>query len=311
MKKKKSREIYIKRSFFLILLLGLVSFVIGFINNFSVDRTLSAYFEKQLRTNLPCPVKYSEMKVLYFPLGIQLQKVNIPSSCIPQLQESLLLDSVDIRVSLLSLVTFSPSLSFEIENNQILSLYGDTELDKNDISIQFQQSKINAKWLNRILVQLYRDSLPFTWQASGEINFKLSLQTKKKKIQKFDLDLRLENFDITNIDFPGMSSLPIRIGKMAIVVETNPKNQKLNFKKISLGSRKHSLMADFTGSLELSQDHFKKSPLKAQGKLWLSKNLLEIQAISLAKIYLNKFYKKEDDFYHLSLSNTLGDPRIQ
>ena len=306
------QEIYTKKSLLAIIAICFISLAIGLISNFSTDQALSNYIEKQLQKTLPCAIRYQTIKTHYFPLGFQLQKVNIPPSCIPQLEEELQLDSIDLTLSLFkSLMDLSPSISFNAKNNSFFSLRGKTTLSQANYSVQLHQSNINIEWLNKILMKLYGNSLPFKLSANGNISIELILKTKNKKIQQFNLDLNSDDFNITSIDFAGMSLIPLSIGKMAILVETTSNRQELLLKKFRLGSKKHSLMVDFTGTIELSHDDFKQSPLQAQGKFWLGKSLLEIPAISLVKGYLNQFYKKEDESYHLSLGNTLGKPQIK
>ena len=294
------------------MLLSLGAVLVGFFLNFSLEEKILATVESQLDKNAPCHLRYDGSKVFYFFPGVQFKNVIIPPDCGHYFSKPLNLKYLNIQIRGFNFSTFSPTISFKAEENKNFILNGKFSYrGRRDFYFHLKDTQMNAHFLSKLIQGFQGQGSLFNFPFNGHINIDAEMARKKGKFHNLlftiqSRDLMIPKFAVMGVELPS-----INVGNVQISAQTVEEGKKLNLNKVSFGAPNRSLMADIEGHMEPNFKNFLKSKIKAKVKFKMADDLSNNPSISLLKMYLKKFYRPKDQFYHLELNNTLDNLDIK
>ena len=271
-----------------------------------------AAVESQLDKNAPCHLMYDSSKVFYFLPGVQFKNVIIPPDCGHHFSVPLNLNYLNIQIRGFNFSTFSPTVSFKAEEKKNFILNGKLSYrGKRDFYFNLKETRMNAHFLSKLIQKFQGRGALFNFPLNGHINIDVEMARKKGKIHNLlftiqSSDLMIPKFAVMGVELPG-----IDVGNVQLSAQTVEEGKKLNLNKVYFGGPNRSLIADIEGHMEPNFKNFLKSKIQAKVKFKMAEDLSNNPSISLLKMYLKKFYRPKDKFYHLELKNTLGDLDIK
>ncbi|MCY4643472.1 MAG: hypothetical protein OXB88_02545 [Bacteriovoracales bacterium] len=308
MRHDNTKDIYSKLPLSLIIPLVLAAVFLGFFLNFSLEEKILTFVHSQLNKNAPCPLKYDKTEVSYFLPGIRFDKMVIPSRCIGDFSKPLRLNYLNVQIAGFNFSTFSPVLSLKMESEENFIVNGKfTYKNKKEFDFHLTETQIKARFLSEVLDEFLKQNFLFKLSFNGDIGVNADYRKQKGKIHHIKLALKSNNIVISGIYALGVEIPNIDIGNFSVLIKTTKDGKKLILERISMGGANHSLTADIDGEIQLNQKKFLDSKILAKVKFKMAESFSKNDNISFLKMYLKKFYRPGDQFYHLELTNTLND----
>ena len=311
MEQKKPDDIYTRPPILAIIGLSLGCIFLGFFLNFSIEEKILALAQGQLEKNAPCPLKYQGPEIIYFFPGLHFKDLRVPSNCTPNLRIPLTFDHFDLQIKGLSFSTFRPIISFEGKEKENLLIRGNFTSNGQDSIVNLKDTKIDAQLLSKTLTSFQDPGGLFKIPLKGNLIVNTAIKLQNKKLQRLAVNLFSNDLTMASFKILGMNIPALDIGNLQVITRTTTNGKKLILDRIALGGNENSIEATLEGEVDLADQNFLNSQIRAKVKFRIAKELLEEGPLSMAKIALKKFHNELDGLYHINITNTLGNMQFQ
>lgn len=168
-----TEEIYERRFWSrpIIIFLGMLLLLIGFLANFSLEDRLDKFISTTLEQNPSCPMHFEKLELSYLLPKMTFKKINIKGICFGNPQNNLQLDTLILKMELPSLMHLGFRFGIDIKSQKELDLKLSPILSFGKMYIEIEDSKWDAKIL-RILNAEGKSIASGTMKTEGFLVFK-------------------------------------------------------------------------------------------------------------------------------------------
>ena len=311
MKKVGPDDIYSRASLKILIGLSFLGLSLGFWINFSLEERLVSFVQTQLKKNAPCSLKYDRLGIFYFPPGLWVENLKIPARCHPSFSMPLQFSDAHVRLTGFDFSMFVPVISFKAQGGKDLLIRGELAASGQNLAFSLEETQIDGVFLTNILSSLEEVKRTFGISLDGKLVINTEIELQEQGIHSLEFSLASQDLKLPSLKVRGFNLPAIDIGILDIRLEVANDGEKLILKRFSLGSKESTLMAILEGEIDLLRENFLQSQVKIQTRFRFAPSFLDEDMGQLLKLYLERFYHEEDEFYHVNISNTLENMQFQ
>lgn len=280
----------------LVLILGFVLLVIGFLNYYPVGDAIKKVIRTQL-ANSGCNPDFADLSINPLLLKVEVTELSLPARCFNRPGKSLNLPFLTFNYHLISFLPLG--LPFRV----------DTELEGNPLSVHFVagigEQLIRIKDQKLALAKLLPLFAP-EMKIAGDLTVDLTMSTTYEgAMTGMSVKAVSKNFAIPGQNIQGFELPNLRVGE--IFVEASSDNPpRITIEKLIAGNPNSPIRANFKGRIDLQEGNPAFSPMELVGEVNFSKELKE--SIGILELLMEP-YPQRDGFYQVKIGGTLGAPR--
>lgn len=243
-----------------------------------------------------CPVQHSAINANFFPPGIFLKNINLPTAC-TGMANSLNFQDLVISFGGISFSPFGPVLNIKTTLSQF-PIEAKLAIGLNQISLSSYYEKLSLTKLNSLLNAFI--AVPVIFEGNTKVDIRLSLSNQKIDEYRVDVTSSDLNLPAQMITFLKIPDLPLK----TLNIKLQGKKNNLSIDNITLGSS-NNLLLQAKGNALVDFQAISNTQLNIDTELKLSHALN--QEFSLLSNFIGK-NKVAEGQYKMKISGTLSSP---